>query len=72
MNILQQCQAESVILSYKLDKIRNYIESRIKIVDPIAKNELSVILNMISEFETVPAGWSLETPLVPLNEEEFK
>ena len=66
MNVLQQNQAESIILSYKLDKIRNYIESRIKIVDPIVKNELLVITKMIAEYECVPAGWTLETPLVPL------
>jgi hypothetical protein len=54
---------------YKLDKIRKKLEERIKIVDPITKVELQVILSMISEYESVPVNWKLETPLVPLKEE---
>ncbi len=61
---LIQAVSETKILSYKLDKIRNYILNRLEVVDPIAKNELKVILNFISNYEHVPADWTLINPLV--------
>lgn len=68
-NVLMQSQAELKILEFKLDKIRKRLEERISIVDPVTKQELQVILNMIEEFEEVPINWTLQKPLVPLNEE---
>lgn len=71
-NVLMQQQAEVKILEYKLDRIRKHLNNRINIVDPVTKAELSAILGIICEYEIVPAGWNLETPLVPIqnNEEE--
>lgn len=69
-DILMQSQAEATVLEFKLDRIRKRIEDRIGIVDPITKVELQVLLSMIAEYETIPAGWSLERPLVPANDEE--
>ena len=69
-DLLQQSQAEATILSYKLDKIRNYIESRINNVDTITRNELSAIMNMISKYEIVESNWVLKKPLVELNDLE--
>lgn len=63
-SILMQSQAETKVLEYKLDKIRTRLEERIKIADPITKAELQYILDMISTYETVPAGWSLNIPFV--------
>ncbi len=63
-NILMQSQAETKVLEYKLDKIRTRLEERIKIADPITKAELQYVLDMISTYEIVPAGWSLNTPFV--------
>ena len=63
-NVLMQNQAERIVLEFKLDKIRARLEERIKIVDPITKAELQYILNMISTYEIVPAGWDLKKPFV--------
>ena len=68
-NNLQYVIADNKILLYKLNKIRNHIESRSKIVDVVTKNELAVILDMISQFEVVPNDWTLDKPLV-IEEEE--
>lgn len=59
-----QLLAEVKVLEYKLDNIRTFINSRKDIVDPIVKGELENILLLISKYETVPTGWTLETPLV--------
>jgi len=66
---LQYVIADNKILLYKLNKIRNHIESRSKIVDVVTKNELAVILDMISQFEVVPNDWTLDKPLVVKEEE---
>ena len=63
-DVLMQSQAETTVLEFKLDKIRTRLEERIKIADPITKAELQYILTMISEYETVPASWTLEKPFV--------
>lgn len=63
-DLLMQSQAETKVLEFKLDKIRTRLEERIKIADSITKAELQYILAMISEYETVPAGWTLEKPFV--------
>ena len=68
-NNLQYVIADNKILLYKLNKIRNHIESRSKIVDVVTKNELAVILDMISQFEVVPNDWTLDKPLVVKEEE---
>ena len=68
-NNLQYMIADNKILLYKLNKIRNHIESRSKIVDVVTKNELAVILDMISQFEVVPNDWTLDKPLVVKEEE---
>lgn len=69
--ILQQAQAESIILSYKLDKIRKHINNRLINADPIVKNELLMIQSLISQYETVPSNWKLETSIVEIpNKEE--
>lgn len=62
--ILMQSMAETRILEFKLDKIRNHINSRLNIVDPICRNELSIIMSLIEKYEVVPADWKLETSLV--------
>lgn len=59
-----QLLAEVKVLEYKLDNIRTFINSRKDIVDPIVKRELENILLLISKYEIVPIGWTLETPLV--------
>lgn len=63
-SILMQSQAETRVLEFKLDKIRTRLEERIKIVDPITKIELQYVLDMISVYEIVPAGWTLDKPFV--------
>ena len=63
-NSLMQSQAETRILEFKLDRIRTRLEERIKIADSITKAELQYVLSMISDYETVPPGWTLEKPLV--------
>ena len=63
-DVLMQSQAETTVLEFKLNRIRTRLEERIKIADPITKAELQYILTMISEYETVPAGWTLEKPFV--------
>ena len=63
-NVLMQNQAERTVLEFKLNNIRTRLEERIKIADPITKAELQYILNMISKYEIVPAGWTLEKPFV--------
>lgn len=68
-DLLQYNQAEATILSYKLDKIRKHIEKRMETVDAITKNELQAILMIISQYEVVPAGWSLKDPLVIIPDE---
>lgn len=71
-DVLRQSQAESIILSYKLDKIRKHTNQRLSIVEPVTANELKTILNLISTFENVPANWSLEEPFVNIPAEEEK
>lgn len=69
---LIQITGEKKILEYKLDKIRNFIESRINIVDSVTKNELNVILNMIKQYEHVDSTFELSKPLIEnIPEEEF-
>ena len=63
-NALLQSQAETKVLEYKLNCIRQRLEERIKIVDSITKAELQYILAMIAKYENVPAGWVLEIPFV--------
>ena len=63
-DVLMQSQAETTVLEFKLNRIRTRLEERIKIADPITKAELQYILTMISEYETVPAGWTLEKPFI--------
>ena len=63
-SMLMQSQAETKVLEFKLDKIRTRLEERIKIVDPVTKVELQYVLDMISIYEMVPAGWNLEKPFV--------
>lgn len=65
-----QLNAEKIILEYKLDKIRKFIENRLTIVDSITKNELTVILNMIKQYEKVPQNFELTKPLVENISEE--
>ena len=68
-----QLLAEIRVLEFKLDSIRTFINRRKEIVDPIVKSELENILELISKYETVPADWNLNTPLVTnLNEMEDK
>ena len=67
-----QSEAEKKVLEYKLDKIRNFIESRLNIVDSITKNELNIILDMIKQYEQVPNNFKLEKPIVDsIPEEDF-
>lgn len=67
-----QSEAENKVLEYKLDKIRNFIESRLNIVDSITKNELNIILDMIKQYEQVPNNFKLEKPIVDnIPEEDF-
>ena len=63
-SLLLQCQAETTVLEFKIDAIRTRLEERIKIADPITKAELQYVLNMISKYEIVPAGWTLQRPFV--------
>lgn len=63
-SMLMQSQAETKVLEFKLDKIRTRLEERIKIADPITKAELQYVLDMISKYEVVPAGWTLEKSFV--------
>lgn len=65
-----QLNAEKIILEYKLDKIRKFIENRLTIVDSITKNELTVILDMIKQYEKVPQNFELTKPLVENISEE--
>lgn len=68
-----QLLAEIRVLEFKLDNIRTFINRRKEIVDPIVKSELENILELISKYETVPAYWNLNTPLVTnLNDMEDK
>lgn len=69
-DLLNTSIAESKILSYKLDKIRNHINSRIPYVDPVVKTELNVILDIIKAYEFVPQNWELTKPLVEIKEKE--
>lgn len=69
-DVLMQSQAETKVLEYKLNRIREKLESRVNIVDPVTKVELQVILAMIEEYEVVPAGWNLERPFVPVHEKD--
>ena len=69
-DLLMQNQAEVKVLEFKLNRIRQRIEERLPIADPISKAELRYILHMISEFETVPAGWNLEKPFVIKEDDE--
>ena len=72
MNSFIQSEAEKKVLEYKLDKIRNFIENRLNIVDSVTKNELNVILNMIKQYEQVPINFELEKPFVDnIPEEDF-
>lgn len=57
-------RAEVEILKYKLDRIRSHIERRLSVVDDAEAVELNYVLNMIKDYEVVPAGWRLERPLV--------
>ena len=50
-DVLMQSQAETKVLEYKLNRIREKLESRVNIVDPVTKVELQVILAMIEEYE---------------------
>lgn len=68
-----QTGAEKTVLEYKLNRIREYIDNRKNIVDPITKVEFEIILNMIAAYEEVPNKWTLDVPLVnklPENLEE--
>lgn len=68
-----QTGAEKTVLEYKLNRIREYIDNRKNIVDPITKVEFEIILNMIATYEEVPNEWTLDVPLVnklPENLEE--
>lgn len=57
--------AEKKVLEFKLDTIRNYINSRLSTIsDPIVSNELKSILSLIGKYETVPPNWELSTPIV--------
>lgn len=62
--------AEAVVLSYKLDRIRSHIERRLSVVDDITSSELKYVLKMISDFETVPAEWQLQKPFVVKEEDK--
>lgn len=69
--MIEQVLAEVKVLEYKLDRIRTHINTRLSTIDdPIVENELKMILNLISNFETVPAGWKLSTPLVDVKKED--
>ena len=69
--MIEQVLAEVKVLEYKLDRIRTHINTRLSTTDdPIVENELKMILNLISNFETVPAGWKLSTPLVDVKKED--
>lgn len=57
--------AKTLVLLYKLDKIRNHIENRLEVVDPLTRSELEFILNMIHKFEEVPENFKTSKPLVP-------
>ena len=65
LGLAVQASSEVRVLTYKLDKIRNHIQNRLEVVDDITKCELEFILNMISEFEVVPASYDLLSPIVP-------
>lgn len=69
-DMIQEYQAEALILAYKLNKIKQYINSRIKTVDPITRNEYNVILNIIKKYDYVNADWTLDEPLVEISKEE--
>ena len=62
--LLMKHQAEVKVLEFKLNRIRQRLEERIKIVDPITKVELQYVLDMISTYEQVPVNWILEKPFV--------
>ena len=60
-----QILAENRVLLYKLDKLRNHINSRIPLVNPQTKGEMEFMLKMIERFEDVPVSWELTEPIVP-------
>lgn len=62
---VQENNAKTLVLLYKLDKIRNHIENRMEVVDPMTRSELQFILNMIHKFEDVPEDYKIMKPLVP-------
>ena len=66
-----QTSAEKTVLEFKLNKIKEHVNKRLSQVDDaVVKNELILILNIISEYTYVPAGWKLPEPLVPIKEED--
>ena len=54
-------QAENKVLLYKLERILNHIDNRLQLVDPITKNELKSIRNIVTTYETVPSDWSMSS-----------
>lgn len=61
---LESLTASLKVLEFKLERIRSHIESRLQVAEGPTAVELKRILQMIGEFEAVPAGWSLSKPLV--------
>lgn len=62
---MQELYANVKVLEYKLNRLRDHIESRLSALEGgPTEVELRVLLNMIKEFEVVPAGWQLTKPLV--------
>lgn len=61
---MNQTLAQIKVLEYKLDAIREHIERRLSVVEGETNAELTYILGMISRYESVPASWSLQKPLV--------
>lgn len=64
INQIASLMANLRVLEFKLQRIKNHLESRLQVADGPTAVELKRILQMIGEFETVPAGWQLSKPLV--------
>jgi len=65
-DLLLAAQAEAKIFQYKLSKIRDFCENRKSIVDAVMKAEFDYILDIIKKYESIPATWALNKPLVDI------
>ena len=64
LNMIASLTANLRVLEFKLQRIKDHLEARLQVADGVTAVELKRILQMISEFEIVPAGWQLSKPLV--------